>query len=236
MKQIKKKEMVIKDGCQTLREFLVSKSFKLSSYNIPYEDLSKILRNKWKRKESQQAKCNKSKIDEEIIGKIVQKIQFLEWNVLYGKLLDAASNGTKFFICAYILYNLQFFLPDYLNIMKNLQHSDKLENDNATKNSMELSTDVEMFLETSTNTTHCLENYVGKHLTSKDSMESNFADCLAVDKRLSAQADVCHEREIKMRKKKIEMLSSKLLQQTENSIELKKTAIILRFHKLMQFH
>ena len=106
MKQKKKKEMVIKDGCQTLREFLVSKSFKLSSYNIPYEDLSKILRNKWKRKESQQAKCNKSKIDKEIIGKIVQKIQFLEWNVLYGKLLDAASNGTKFFICAYILYNL----------------------------------------------------------------------------------------------------------------------------------
>ena len=56
--QKEKDENRIQFGCQRLREFLVSKAFKLFSYKIPYDDLSKDHEHKNKVKRNKNPKCN----------------------------------------------------------------------------------------------------------------------------------------------------------------------------------
>ena len=65
LNQKKKKKNMTRYGCQTLREFLSSKSFQLSSYNIPYDDLSKIHKHRFKMQKKQQPifNINKKRID-----------------------------------------------------------------------------------------------------------------------------------------------------------------------------
>ena len=217
-KQKEKAENLIKCGCLRLREFLVSKAYKLSSYNIPYDDLSNIHEHESKLKRKMNPKCNEIRLTGEIIGEIVLKIKFLDWRIQFKKLFETISKGTKFFLGVYILYNLQFSLLDNLITMKAPRNSDLPENDKQMKeNGMKLSNEIEKFLEISNSTTHCLENYVGDQLVSKQSMKPNPADGFTLDQQLKLNAGISYEEQINIRKNRIKTYCSKLLQQKENS-------------------
>ena len=198
LNQKKKKKIMTRFGCQTLREFLVAKAFKLSSYNIPYDDLLKIQSHNCKLPKSQQLKCNNTKnwSDTRTVDKINQKIKFLEGKLQFEKLLETVSKGTQFFLGAYILYNLQFFLLD--NLKRNPHIS---ENGNKMEKDMELSDEVEHFLEISSNTSYCVENYVEGQFDLEKHTEPGLGDCLSTGNQLNTKADVLYIKETAIRKK-----------------------------------
>ena len=147
MKQNKRNENKIEYGCQTLREFLVIKAYKLISYNIPFEELSK-----WPQKMSNAnthniqstCKANKNELDEVIIKEINQRIEFIEQQIQFRKVYESTPMGTSFLLGVYILYNLQHFLLD--NTMKMEKISDIAREHNLESDSIsDLSDEVEHF-------------------------------------------------------------------------------------------
>ena len=108
------------------------------------------------RSQHSKSKLNGTRIDEETKEKIILKIVFLEKKVKFEKLFETVPKDTKFLLGVYILYNLQFLH------VKTQENSDVSEHINETEFDMKLPEQVENFLELSSNTTHCLENYVEK--------------------------------------------------------------------------
>ena len=89
--------------------------------------------------------------------------------------------GTTFLLGVYILYNLQFFLLDNLIARRTEKNSDISENNSEIESGMELSNEVEKFLEISSSTTQCLENYVGEKFESEKSVKPNSFECFKMD-------------------------------------------------------
>ena len=212
LNQKKKKENLTRYGCQTLREFLVSKAFQLTSYNIPYEDLSKIHKHKCTVQKSQQPKCDSKRMqmDKRTVEKINLKIKYLEGKVQFEKEMETLTKGTQFFLGAYILFNLPLFLLD--NVNRSPNYNNISENDIRIEKDVELSNEIREFLEISNNTTYCLENYVGAKFDLEEPMEPGLADCFGTGRKF----DTKYEKETDMRKQRLETYSSKFWQQMDH--------------------
>ena len=194
-------------GCQTLREFLASKIYKLSPSKVPYQELLDT-----DRKQTMINKINENRIilDERTIEEICQKIKYIERKLQFEKTFETTPKGTLFFCGVYILYNLHFYFLDNLGALKRSKDTDYSENNIAC--GWGLPDEVENFLEISSGTTHCLENYVVEKLTPDN-------NCVPWEIH-DFEPDVSFRDVSELRKKRIEKYTRNIREQIEGLDEM----------------
>ena len=189
-------------GCQTLREFLTSKAYRLCPSKVPYQELLET-----DRKQNKIKKINENRIilDERTIEEMCNKVKYIEQKVQFEKTFETTPKGTLFFCGVYILYNLQFYLLDNLSAIYRRKDNDNSEN--KIESDWGLPKEVHNFLEISSDTTQCLENYVVERVKPWELNES-------------FETDVKYQDVYELRKKRIEIYTKKIREHIEGLEEM----------------